>query len=614
MKRLQRYYYLVGIPVLLLALGATLFFEPIANTVRGNPHPQINYVIFLLMAVGAALMLMHVRRINREGQLVQDFLDRLKQQGHSPEATAQWLQQAAAKASHDVADLLQEVLTRHDRVLGAVEHAAIEAELDRFQAQQHRRLLVAQYLPGLMVGMGLFGTFIGLLGALQEIGKLIGGFAVGSGMTDPVAAVAELVTRLTEPMKAMGVAFSASLFGVLGSMVMGMLMVFVKGGTAELLALVRARVGWMLELSQATGEQGANLEGVQPLQDALAELAEHSPLLQGLALALDNSERRVRDLMFMTSELVAKVDLQVKTAMLMTPLFESMLASQNATANSSAQIAQALETQTHAIKAISEQVTKQTDLLANTYTSQQRIMGEFDIRKQEDAARYAEMLQTYATIWKNGMDKMQDGARQQTELMVDALNRFDQSSESKNLQLQQDFRRQHEQIQALFERQVEVFHGFLDVARHQGEASARLREQHNQALQQGLAQIHNGFVEEFSAERRSWGLQMESSSKAVLLNQELFGKTLRDFEMQQSRLVANWESLLESQFKGNGELTVALQETRNTLNAIQETLRQDGTNRTELLMIMKSTLEETKFRMQQVVASGRGSAAAFANL
>ena len=40
-------------------------------------------------------------------------------------------------------------------------------------------------------------------------------------MTDPVAAVNELVSRLTEPMRAMGVAFSASLFGVLGSLIMG---------------------------------------------------------------------------------------------------------------------------------------------------------------------------------------------------------------------------------------------------------------------------------------------------------------------------------------------------------------------------------------------------------
>lgn len=312
MKRLQRYYYLVGIPVLLLFLGSAIFFDEIAGTVRSNPHPQINYVIFVLFVVGSALMLLHVRRINREGQLVQDLLEKLKQ-GNQPDVVANWLKQANGKGRYDVADLLHEVLGLQGRVVGPVEHDAIEAEIERFQAQQQRRLLLAQYFAGLMVGMGLFGTFIGLLGALKEIGHLIGGFAVGPGMADPVAAVSELVTRLTEPMKAMGVAFSASLFGVLGSMVMGMLMVFVKGGAAELVSLVHSRMSWLMDLSKATGGEGAGIDNVRPLQDALSELAQHSPLLKGLTVALDQSERRVRQLVETNTALAARLERTVQS-------------------------------------------------------------------------------------------------------------------------------------------------------------------------------------------------------------------------------------------------------------------------------------------------------------
>jgi hypothetical protein len=307
MKRLQRYYFLVGIPVLLLFLGVVVFFDAIANTVRGNPHPQINYVIFALFVVGSILMLMHVWRINQEGLLVQRFMDQLKS-GKDHTKVSAWLKDANGSGRFDVADLLNEVLGLNGRVVGAVEHAALEAEVERFQAQQNRRLLLAQYFAGLMVGMGLFGTFIGLLGALQEIGKLIGGFAIGPGMSDPVAAVSELVTRLTEPMKAMGVAFSASLFGVLGSMVMGMLMVFVKGGAAELVSLVHSRMSWLMDLSQATGGDALPDLAVQPLQEALSELAQHSPLLKGLTLALDQSERRVRQLVESNTVLSARLE------------------------------------------------------------------------------------------------------------------------------------------------------------------------------------------------------------------------------------------------------------------------------------------------------------------
>ena len=66
MKKLYRYYYYVGIPVFLVFLGTVLFYGAIAATVKGNPHPQINYVIFGLIAVGCYQMVSHVYRINQE--------------------------------------------------------------------------------------------------------------------------------------------------------------------------------------------------------------------------------------------------------------------------------------------------------------------------------------------------------------------------------------------------------------------------------------------------------------------------------------------------------------------------------------------------------------------
>jgi hypothetical protein len=142
--------------------------------------------------------------------------------------------------------------------------------------------------------MGLLGTFIGLLGALAEIGKLIGSFDLGTGMTDPVAAISDLVTRLTSPMQAMGVAFSASLFGVLGSLIMGVLMVGVRSAASDLVSLVQSGTSYLLDIAQEDGEAMPDLE---PVSEALAQLAEQSPLLRGLGVALDQSERRVRELL-----------------------------------------------------------------------------------------------------------------------------------------------------------------------------------------------------------------------------------------------------------------------------------------------------------------------------
>jgi len=73
MKRLQLYYWYLGIPVALVFLGAVIFWDAIISTVEGNPHPQINYIIFLLVAVGCYQMMSHVRRINKEGSLFRQY-------------------------------------------------------------------------------------------------------------------------------------------------------------------------------------------------------------------------------------------------------------------------------------------------------------------------------------------------------------------------------------------------------------------------------------------------------------------------------------------------------------------------------------------------------------
>ena len=291
MKQLQRYYFYVGIPVLAVVLGTMIFFDEIMGTVEGNPHPQINYVIFALIAAGCIQMCFHVWRINREGQLFQKYRRAVRDGANNEEIHEQL---SDANKSHDVVILMQLVEELRGQAMNSVQHSAVEAELERFGARQNRKLLLSQFMSGLMVGMGLLGTFIGLRGALAEIGKLIGSFDLGAGMTDPVAAISDLVTRLTTPMQAMGVAFSASLFGVLGSLIMGVLMVGVRSAASDLVSLVQSGTSYLLDIAHEDGEAMPDLE---PVSEALAQLAEQSPLLRGLGVALDQSERRVRELL-----------------------------------------------------------------------------------------------------------------------------------------------------------------------------------------------------------------------------------------------------------------------------------------------------------------------------
>ena len=81
------------------------------------------------------------------------------------------------------------------------------------------------YMSGLLVFMGLIGTFIGLLHMVGSMGGIIGTLASssggsGGGSTD---AFQQLLGALQEPLKGMASGFAASLFGLFSSLVVGLL-------------------------------------------------------------------------------------------------------------------------------------------------------------------------------------------------------------------------------------------------------------------------------------------------------------------------------------------------------------------------------------------------------
>lgn len=420
MKQLQRYYFYVGIPVLAVVLGTVIFFDAIMSTVNGNPHPQINYVIFALIATGCVMMCVHVFRINREGRLFQTYR-RSVRDGASNEEIREQLNDA--NKSHDVIILMQLIEEMRGTAVNSVQHAAIESELERFSARQNRKLLLAHFMSGLMIGMGLLGTFIGLLGALAEIGKLIGSFNLGAGMTDPVAAISELVTRLTSPMQAMGVAFSASLFGVLGSLIMGVLMVGVKSAASDLVSLVQSGTSYLLDISN---ENADGMPDMEPVSEALAQLAEQSPLLRGLGVALDQSERRVRELLQTMHEMTAAMQTHNEQSARLV----SSLSSQSAIQEQTQQFMSAIKTHMHELS-LRQASTAEASL--RTADALERQAQHNAIQMQSQANQLNQLLNT---MHKN-QSLAQDGTMEMNRLVNQSFQALQADTNSRNKMLLQ---------------------------------------------------------------------------------------------------------------------------------------------------------------------------------
>jgi hypothetical protein len=298
MNKVRKYYWYVGLPIVALLAGTIVFFDAIVGTVEGNPHPQINYLIFVLLTFGVVMVWLHVMRINRDARFIQEFYDAAR-----ADADAQALRSMVESKKSDANAIFEIVTDLLGKPVSSVQHAAVEGELSRFKAEQSRYLILPQFMGGMMVGLGLLGTFIGLLGALAEISNLINAFSI-TNTGDAVGAIKMLVERLTAPMQAMGVAFSASLFGVLGSLIMGVLLVGLRNASGELNSMLESRVTYLTDFSG----DAASGSDTSALSEAVSSLAEQSPVLRGLATALDQSERRVRELVQGMVQLTARIE------------------------------------------------------------------------------------------------------------------------------------------------------------------------------------------------------------------------------------------------------------------------------------------------------------------
>ena len=78
---------------------------------------------------------------------------------------------------------------------------------------------ISRYLIGLLVFLGLLGTFWGLLATISSVGGVIGGLEMGDQNYDKMFQA--LKAGLQKPLQGMGTAFSSSLFGLGGSLVLG---------------------------------------------------------------------------------------------------------------------------------------------------------------------------------------------------------------------------------------------------------------------------------------------------------------------------------------------------------------------------------------------------------
>jgi hypothetical protein len=170
-------------------------------------NPILNSLILCVMLVGIAWNLRQVLILRPEV----DWLENFRQPKLG--APAQPLPRLLGPMASMFA------ARRSDRL--SLSAPAMRSVLDGIASRLDESRELSRYMTGLLIFLGLLGTFWGLLLTIASVADVINDMSVGSGDVNQL--FNQLKTGLAQPLKGMGTAFSASMLGLAGALVLGFL-------------------------------------------------------------------------------------------------------------------------------------------------------------------------------------------------------------------------------------------------------------------------------------------------------------------------------------------------------------------------------------------------------
>ncbi len=197
--------YLVRMIVFLLLAGFLLLILAKDLQKAFMANPGLNGLIIGCLGIGILLALWQVIRLFREVRWVNEL------RGARPDLALQSTPSLLAP----IATLLGDKAGR-----SVISMSTLRSVLESVGMRLDEMRDVSRYLTGLLVFLGLLGTFWGLLETVSSVGGVIGAMQTGK---DATLLFDELKAGLQAPLAGMGISFSSSLFGLAGSLILGFL-------------------------------------------------------------------------------------------------------------------------------------------------------------------------------------------------------------------------------------------------------------------------------------------------------------------------------------------------------------------------------------------------------
>ena len=209
MRRPHRFVARMVLFLMLVAGLATALGQPLLAAFMGNP--AVNGVILGILFAGILYIFRQVLLLRPASEWIDSFRERLANRDLS----------APPGPAPRLLAPMSGMLGRRQSGRVSLSATSLRTLLDGIASRLDETRETSRYLIGVLVFLGLLGTFYGLLETVRSIGGVIGALDVGA--SDLARAFGDLKTGLESPLHGMATAFSSSLFGLAGSLVLGFL-------------------------------------------------------------------------------------------------------------------------------------------------------------------------------------------------------------------------------------------------------------------------------------------------------------------------------------------------------------------------------------------------------
>jgi len=197
--------FLIRMLVFIILVGLIVFVLHKQIEVAFMANPGLNALIIGVLAIGIVLSVRQVLRLYPEIAWVNNF--RLADPGLAVERAPVLLAPMAAILGSRVGRM-------------AMSAQLMRGILDSIATRLDEARDISRYMTGLLVFLGLLGTFWGLIETVSSVGGVIHGLKASG---DSGLMFDSLRDGLAAPLSGMGISFSSSLFGLAGSLLLGFL-------------------------------------------------------------------------------------------------------------------------------------------------------------------------------------------------------------------------------------------------------------------------------------------------------------------------------------------------------------------------------------------------------